>query len=994
MSAPDNNSRWIELGRAFVPCPESESEVELLTTLWARHRAVGWDDLLRRRCAVVLGERGTGKTVELKARVAALRAAGRFAFFLPVEDVFAHGVEQSIDATDLDAYDQWRSSTDNAWFFLDAVDESKLKEQRLSAALRRLTRELVRQRERIGVVLSSRASDWRPADDEEVAALRAWLSPASRDAENESERPFQLAPLTDEQVARLAAFNGVTDVDAFVGAIREAGAWSFVARPLDVEWLAGHWRSNRTLGTLTELIESNIVERLAEKVERRTTLTLAEARDAAARVALVATLTQRSGIRLPGTTRLEADDALDTTRTLPGLTNDGVRDLLSRALFDEATYGRVRIHHRAVQEYLAADYLRTLLDHGLPRGELEAVMFPRGSAVPRHLKAVAAWLASRDPGVRARVLALAPEHLIDEGDPSSLPMDVRRAALRAYATRFGDRDRVYHRFDQAGLRRFAASELADDIRALLDSDSEPEHVREVMLELVEAGRLAALADDALEIALASRSSARLRVRAIRAVAAAGTESDRIRLRSLAGAPECRDRDVAAALINAVYPGDAPPEFIMRVIRSVEAPRRRHMSALDVVLGRALVEQLSPGQRSDLLDALVEESSREAPPDGPAALRPPWVAELFLALLASVIASTPRGADGLEAALDLALPCVIDSDATDHWAGEVLRASPEVRRALFWHHVRRETERGRRPRRRWDVGHLEPIAPSVADREWLVRDAIEAPEVWHRLLAFDFVMAMREDGDGCVPLESIASQADGLHGGDSLGKHLARAKNPPGLPVRHRFELLRRTRELRERRQHERNQAALHGEITRIREGKHPNALHHLYGIGNTAGPLARYAGFSVDAVAAEYDREIASAAREGFKRYWRENEPVLLHEREERNRTPDACVFGMVGIGLDVEDGLDITALPEALLRRAAAYGLADQRLPDVVRDDCSPSSRCRDTGVRPRVGTRFRGNTCWREHNPGAAAAQVIPRGGRRRCCLRAEGARAAAWR
>ena len=49
---------------------------------------------------------------------------------------------------------------------------------------------------------------------------------------------------------------------------------------------------------------------------------------------------------------------LDAATILPDWTPAERQALLRRALFDPATYGRVRFHHRSVQEYLAARRLR------------------------------------------------------------------------------------------------------------------------------------------------------------------------------------------------------------------------------------------------------------------------------------------------------------------------------------------------------------------------------------------------------------------------------------------------------------------------------------------------------------------------------------------------------------------------------------------------------------------------------------------------------------
>ena len=88
---------------------------------------------------------------------------------------------------------------------------------------------------------------------------------------------------------------------------------------------------------------------------------------------------------------------------LPGWTEGRRQSLLRRALFDPATYGRIRFHHRSVQEYLAACKLRGLRDKGMSRAALFRLLFAEvyGVDVVRpSMRAIAAWLALWDSDVR------------------------------------------------------------------------------------------------------------------------------------------------------------------------------------------------------------------------------------------------------------------------------------------------------------------------------------------------------------------------------------------------------------------------------------------------------------------------------------------------------------------------------------------------------------------------------------------------------------------
>ena len=122
---------------------------------------------------------------------------------------------------------------------------------------------------------------------------------------------------------------------------------------------------------------------------------------------------------------------------MPDWDTRAIQTLLGRALFDEATYGRVRFHHRSVREYLTAKLLLHLLESGKSRRAVEGLLFARRyglDVVVPSMKPMAAWLALWDDRVRDRILTIAPEILIEHGDPSYLPIEVRSRLLQQFAS--------------------------------------------------------------------------------------------------------------------------------------------------------------------------------------------------------------------------------------------------------------------------------------------------------------------------------------------------------------------------------------------------------------------------------------------------------------------------------------------------------------------------------------------------------------------------------
>src|SRR5690606_11754963 len=97
-----------------------------------------------------------------------------------------------------------------------------------------------------------------------------------------------------------------------------------------------------------------------------------QAREGAERLALAMLMTKSRTIRsLEQQTSVVSDNSgLDATAILSDWDSAKIKALLRRPIFDPATYGRIRFHHRSVQEYLAAAHLLRLRARNLPRSAM------------------------------------------------------------------------------------------------------------------------------------------------------------------------------------------------------------------------------------------------------------------------------------------------------------------------------------------------------------------------------------------------------------------------------------------------------------------------------------------------------------------------------------------------------------------------------------------------------------------------------------------------
>ena len=104
---------------------EADQQSFLVGLGWST--GVTWEDLLRSKRVLMVGEAGTGKTHECRRQVELLRSAGKPAFFIELAALAAGELRSQLDDEEEACLDRWLSSqSDVATFFLDSIDELKL----------------------------------------------------------------------------------------------------------------------------------------------------------------------------------------------------------------------------------------------------------------------------------------------------------------------------------------------------------------------------------------------------------------------------------------------------------------------------------------------------------------------------------------------------------------------------------------------------------------------------------------------------------------------------------------------------------------------------------------------------------------------------------------------------------------------------------------------------------------------------------------------------
>lgn len=556
----DYQPDYVDLGRHFHQITDKElGDEELLAAYnenYGWNHSLGWSDLLQRKRVVILASAGSGKTEEMVQMAKKLVGDRKPAFYVRLEELAGVDFESLLKYEDLERLKTWRvSASDDAWFFLDSVDELKLTQRSLESALRNLRRALPQGLERAHIVVSSRPTDWRAQADE--AKMREWLpvpqvkevaerssdeffrEAISRNGHNNTSKKSSsdqdqdqrittalLLPLSDRHIRDFALKRGVEDAEAFIKEIAQHNAWSFARRPLDLIELIAVWIQKGKLGTKQEQHSFNVEVKLKDRPDRADAgkLSGVQAEDGAEKLALAMALTRRRSIKPPdlNVAAPPTEAVLDAAKVLNNWTTETTGALLRRAVFDPATLGRVRFHHQSIQEFLAARRLRKLRVKGMSVRSLFRLVFADKygeKIVIPSMTPIAAWLALWDPDVFRELVSRSPESLIMHGDPGSLGLGQRRVIIGEFVRRYSNGGWRGFRLPADQLRRIASPELGVLIEDSWGSKPENREVRELLLELIEMGPVPDAVHIALKTACERNEEERLRIHAIRALVA-------------------------------------------------------------------------------------------------------------------------------------------------------------------------------------------------------------------------------------------------------------------------------------------------------------------------------------------------------------------------------------------------------------------------------------------------------------------------------------------
>ena len=432
----------VELIRRFMSISSRSREWDFLAAESGRPQR--WHEIENEHRVLIIADPGAGKTFEAQTRARKIRERGRHAFFIRIEKIDAN-FDHAFEVGTAEEFANWFSSTDEAWFFLDSVDEAQLETPRaLEAAIRIFGAKVHVALERTHIFITSREDAWRALPDQTLIEQHLPYGeptpPPLAERKDDSGRVnapmlklFRLAGLSEDEIALFSGHYGVGDVPAFVDEVRRTNLLSLAERPFDLKALIGVWVADRRLGSRFEVLQRMIALHLELRsgVTAAVCVDTAKMRNGARMLAVAVMLTGKTVVCLPD--GIHNADRIDPRVLLPNWSDGEIGTLLRTGLFDDIVYTSVRFRHREIRELLSAEWANDLLNKPGMRPQVEHLFF-RDSygeevVVPR-TRPTLTWLILLDDAVREKALALAPEIASEGGDPSRLPLEVRQTMLR------------------------------------------------------------------------------------------------------------------------------------------------------------------------------------------------------------------------------------------------------------------------------------------------------------------------------------------------------------------------------------------------------------------------------------------------------------------------------------------------------------------------------------------------------------------------------------
>ena len=502
----------------------------------------GWEVIEEKRRCVIIADAGAGKTHEMLTRARYAEERGRYAFFIRIENIGA-AFESSFDVGNAERFEGWLGSNEDAWFFLDSVDEALLHDPlAFEDAMKAFAARIADAQDRAHIIISSRSYAWRARTDRELLdQLFPYTPPEAEELEEEglegtvapdtsdpskppnSVEVVLLDDLDDDDIRIFAAHLGATNIEEMMQEIRRSGLSNLSGRPFDLLGILAKWRSDRQLGGRLGYLRHSIAAQLDEIDLTDVHVDQIKLCEGIRRVAATVILTGDAEICIPGSQ--SAGRGFDPMELLSEWPSEAIVALLQCKLFTDAVYGVVRFRHRDMRELLAAEWFADKLADEERRAEVEAMLikdkYGERILTPR-FRPILPWLVLLDDRFRQEATAIRPEIAVEGGDVASLPVEERKSLLHSIVEQIaqGEDDRGA-RYNDA-IARIAQADLSSDVAKLIARHDENDEALFFLGRLVWQGGMTDCLPLLIDIARNKSRGIYARIAAARAVFTSGS----------------------------------------------------------------------------------------------------------------------------------------------------------------------------------------------------------------------------------------------------------------------------------------------------------------------------------------------------------------------------------------------------------------------------------------------------------------------------------------
>ena len=552
-----------------------------------------WESLLQEYRTVILAEAGAGKTTEFKRQAKRLEEEGKFSFFIRIEDIDNDFIE-SFEIGDEDSFDEWLESTDEAWFFLDSVDEARLEHaRRFERAVQKFAGQIKSAAHRCHIYISSRPYSWRFQQDEDFLnhTIFNFLQEKPDNAEECIYfKVYTLCPLNGSQIEQFCSVRSVENIEVFLDEIQRYHLISFAERPFDLENLIAKWNDDKVLGYRTDVIQHNIYSCLSDKHNEDRPTKASMGRDkleeGAQRIASMVTLTGRSNIKVPNSENNY--HCLDASELLPE-SDWGKYDieyLVNAAIFNDVIYGAVRFRHREIREFLTAQWFKKLLNVDDRLGV--ETLFIREQfgeeIITPLLRPILPWLIPYDDKLRSKILQIQPEIAFEGGDFFQLTLADREKFLENLVGKIASSQGYHRMMHNDDIARVASKDLENKTAALIQSYVSDKDVIFFLARLAWKGNMTKCLPSLLPIALDTNNDVHMRLVCVRAIMDCSERSKQLEIWSkLNELAVVLDHRILVELIDHVEPNAEIIQLLLISLEKASKPKKYEPSGLMQVL---------------------------------------------------------------------------------------------------------------------------------------------------------------------------------------------------------------------------------------------------------------------------------------------------------------------------------------------------------------------------------------------------------------------------